>query len=155
MVLGGVNANDVAFSSTKIFSPATGRWSDGPLLDVGRGRPLAAALADGRILVVSETSSRRASGEIYDPVTGAWRPTASVPPTTGLDQIVALSDGQVLGTGYDSSDSDPVSVAYLYDSRHDEWTRVDAPDQFPRSRVYTCRQLNGRSVTWVTPTLLF
>jgi hypothetical protein len=25
----------------------------------------------------------------------------------------------------------------------------------PRFRVYTSRQLNGRSVTWVTPTFLF
>jgi hypothetical protein len=135
MVLGGVNANDVSFSSTKVFSPATGKWRDGPLLNLARGRPLAAALSDGRILVVSETSNRRASSEIYDPVSRAWLPTTSVPPTTGLEQIVALSDGRVLGTGYDGADSEPAPVAYVYDPRSNDWTRVDTPDQFEYALV--------------------
>ena len=55
LVLGGINADDQPFSSTKLFDPATGRWSDGPLLDVARGDPVAVTLAEGRVVAGSPT----------------------------------------------------------------------------------------------------
>ena len=33
MVMGGINSDDVPFSSTKLFSPETLTWANGPLLE--------------------------------------------------------------------------------------------------------------------------
>jgi hypothetical protein len=131
MVIGGINSDDYPFSSTKIFSTATGGWSDGPLLDRARGQPLAATLDDGRILVADFAGDT--TSEVYDPRTSDWSRAASLPETADIWQMVALTghpDDLVLATGYDHTDSEPQPAAYLYDPTRDEWGAVDAPSTF-------------------------
>ena len=125
MVLGGINSDDVPFSSTKIFSPETRTWTNGPLLDLARSEPLAAALADGRVIVAG--SGDRTTSEIYDPARSSWERAAALPPNTDIRDIVSLSDGRVLALGFDHVDADPVPAGYLYDPQRDGWTAVEAP----------------------------
>jgi hypothetical protein len=130
MVLGGINSDDVPFSSTRVFWPAARAWTDGPLLTVARAAPLAVVLNDGRTLVVSERPTGGTTGEIEDPRTSIWTPAAPLPPTTDITRLVALSDGRAIAVGTDSRDSDPTSVAYLYEPARDTWTRATAPTGF-------------------------
>jgi hypothetical protein len=128
MVIGGINAEDVSFSSTKIFSPTTRTWTDGPLLDVARGQPLAATLEDGRVLVASEAAVDETSSitttEIYDPSVGTWSRAATLngPHLLGL---LPLADGRVLGFGTEFE----VSVwLEIFDPKRDTWTSIEPPE---------------------------
>lgn len=126
-VIGGLNADDVAFSSTKRFDPARRDWADGPLLHVARATPAAAALVDGRVLVVStvaaDETNTRVSGEIYDPATGAW--TAIAPHMGGsIEDLVPLADGRVLGVGA----AFEISLwLEIFDPKRVTWTVVATP----------------------------
>ncbi|HSK52440.1 MAG TPA: kelch repeat-containing protein, partial [Clostridia bacterium] len=96
MVLGGVNSDDVPFSSTKVFSAATGTWDSGPLMTVARAAPFAVTLRNGRVLVVSVLDPVRsiATSEVYDPSTGSWGQEAALPKRVlWLHALVALGDG--------------------------------------------------------------
>jgi len=127
MVIGGVNSDDVPFSSTKILSPATRTWTDGPLLDVARGVPLAAVLGDGRVLVASvvgaDETSARTTTEIYDPEGREWTPG---PPLDGpyIDSLVALADGRVLAVG----SAFEISLwLEIFDPTGESWTAINPP----------------------------
>ncbi len=130
MVIGGINIDDVSFSSTKVFSPTTRTWADGPLLDVARNRPFAATLRDGRVLVASEVAvdetSSSTTTEIYDPAAGTWAQGPSLP-AVSLYDLHSLADGRVLGIGYDYTDTEPHLVALLFDSSRDAWVGIQAP----------------------------
>ena len=132
IVVGGINADDYPFSSTKIFSTTTRAWRDGPLLDLARGDPLAAALGDGRVLVVSDTGSRSSevTSEIYDPSAAAWSRAASPPATVDIRELVALTDDRVLAVAFDHTDSEPQPAILVYESAIDAWRRIDAPRAF-------------------------
>lgn len=131
MVIGGINDKDFPFSSTKIFSPSSRDWWDGPLLTVARPEPLAAGMAGGRILVLSEGGNGTAltSGEVYEPQQSSWTPAPALPSTTNIHTILTLSDGRVLAMGSDFRDSDPTLVAHVYDPDHESWSQVSAPVQ--------------------------
>ncbi len=126
MVLGGLNDIEQPFSSTKVFETETGAWTDGPLMGLGRANPLAVTLPDGRVFVVSNTSSSEdaLTSELLDPATGSWIATAALPRLTWIDDMVALAGGTVLATGTFSGDSDSTPVAYLYDPVGDTWAGV-------------------------------
>ena len=129
MVIGGVNPDDVAFSSTKLLSPATRTWAEGPLLNVARGLPLAAVLSDGRVLVASvvgaDETSARTTTEIYDPQGREWTPG---PPLDGpyIDSLVALADGRVLAVG----SAFEISLwLEIFDPTGESWTTINPPSQ--------------------------
>lgn len=130
MVLGGLNTEDVSFSSTKIFSPSTKTWTDGPLLTIARGAPAAVALADGRVLVVSTQGTEgEASREIYDPESNEWSIAEPFPAGTGVERLIRLADDRVLGLGWDTTGTEPSPIAFLYDADADTWTPVTVPDR--------------------------
>ncbi len=130
MVLGGINSDDIPFSSTKVFSPEARTWVDGPLLDVARSTPLAASLPDGRVIVASGSGSGDpTTTEIYDARTSAWTAGPSLPPQTPIDVLVGLADGLVLGVGFYAGESEPSPKAIVYDPARDVWIPVEAPDQ--------------------------
>jgi hypothetical protein len=126
LVLGGTNANDELFSSTKLFDPATGRWSDGPLLDLARADPVAATLADGRVLtgsttIILETSSTTTT-EILDAAATAW---AKASPVEGLSvySFTALTEGLLaVGDAFEIE-----SMIVLFDPADDAWVSIDSP----------------------------
>jgi len=130
MVIGGINDEDVLFSSTKLFSPTTRTWTDGPLLEIARGQPLAATLDDGRVLVASEVatgdSPTLTTTEIFDPSVGAWSRGASLTGSS-VHELVALTNGLILGIGWDNADSEPVVAAVLYDAAKNVWVGINSP----------------------------
>lgn len=106
VVVGGINPDDVAFSSTKLFDPASGTWSDGPLLAKAVGQPFAATLTDGRVLTLSprsvgETGSAT-SVDVLAPGAGRWEAAAEV--DIYVEAVVAMTDGRLLakGSGFES-----------------------------------------------------
>jgi len=127
MVLGGLNADDQPFSSTKQFEPETEAWTDGPLMVLGRAQPLAVTLPDGKVFVVSHTGAASEdpfTSEIMDPANGSWIETASLPRQTWIEQMVALADGTVLAVGTFEGDTESSPVAYVYDPAEDVWGGV-------------------------------
>ncbi len=128
-VIGGVNAEDVPFSSTKLFAlDAEDAWTDGPLLDRARVHPLAVTLPDGSIVALSGVGGRTTM-ERLGPTMDAWRPGAAVPRDIELYGIVPLPDGRVLAVGvdYDPQASDPSIVTLIYDLDRDRWHSVESP----------------------------
>jgi hypothetical protein len=126
-VVGGVNDEDVPFSSTKVFAAGGDSWADGPLLRRARVHPLAVALPDGSI-VVSSAERGRWTTERLDPSWTAWRPGAS--PPGDLEGMIALADGRVLAPGLDFSpeDSDPSWVTLIYQPDEGRWRQVAYPE---------------------------
>ena len=102
MVIGGMNEQDVSFSSTKILSPSTRTWTDGPLLDIARREVHAVELGDGTVLVASvvahEETSQLVTAEIYEPSTRAWEPVGE-PLHIYMGSLMPLTDGRVLAIG--------------------------------------------------------
>jgi len=127
MVIGGINAEDVPFSSTKIFSQTTRTWTDGPLLDVARGQPMAATLVDGRVLVASLVAVDETSGttttEIYDPSVGTWSRAATLEGPY-LNGLLPLADGRVLGFG---SAFEVTVWLEVYDPARNSWKAIEPP----------------------------
>ncbi len=126
MVVGGMNADDVPFSSTKVFAPDSGTWSDGPLLEIAVGDGLAATLTDGRVMsfrprFYGETGTATAV-ELLDPTAGRWEPGTEV--GIFVDGVLALSDGNLLARG---SAFESPELLYRYDPAADAWTNVASP----------------------------
>ena len=65
LVIGGLDPEEASYSSTKLFDPAAGSWTDGPLLDVARDDPAAATLTEGEV-VVDERHVLRGDGHDLD-----------------------------------------------------------------------------------------
>ncbi len=134
MVIGGVNEEDVPFSSTKILSPSTRTWTDGPLLDIARGVVAAAGLGDGRILVASavaqEETSQLITTEIYDPSTGAWT-SGGDPLHMYFGSLKSLTDGRVLAIG---GAFETGVWLEIYDPSTQTWTAIETPGEWPAVR---------------------
>ena len=132
LVLGGVNPDDVPYSSTKVFDDVARSWGDGPLLEYARERPVAATLDDGRVLVVSEdgASDGVVTAELADPALTEWAPVRSPPSFVSVFDLVALPDGRALGLGTDGRDSEPAPAALVYDATADTWTEVEGLARF-------------------------
>ena len=119
MVLGGVNAADEEFSSTKLYSPSTRKWTDGPLLHRA-GVYAAVALADGTVVSVGLGGT-----EILDPGTSAWRRSTPAPKVF-IERMFALPDGTVLAVG--ENDNEERDAAFLtFDAGKGSWKRLAAP----------------------------
>jgi hypothetical protein len=137
LVLGGVNSEDVSFSSTKIFDPATRAWTDGPLLEYARLRPSAVRLDDGRVLVVSEDGPRDfvTTAELSDRNLTGWSLVRSLPSRVSVFELVAMRDGRALAIGIDSRESDPVPAALVYDPGENAWTEAAGLARFWAAHV--------------------
>jgi Galactose oxidase, central domain/Kelch motif len=132
LVAGGVNAAEVPYSSTWVFDPSTRGWRTGGLLGEARATPLMTALSDGRALILGGRGVGRApddlrTSEVYDPATSSWTPAGSLPARVSATHLVGLDDGGALALGYDSTDTEPIRIAYVFDPSGGEWTRVDVP----------------------------
>ena len=135
LVAGGVNADDVPYSSTWVFDPATRTWHAGGLLNEARAEPVMTALSDGRVLLVGGRGVRLgtylSSAELFDPESSSWTPTRSLPPTVTATYLAALGDGGAIALGYDSTDSEPVRTTFVFDPADGTWAAADAvPNAF-------------------------
>ena len=131
LVAGGVNADDQPFSSTKRFIPATGAWTDGPLLRFAYPDPSAATLSDGRIYVVGPTiveeTSSTSTAEILAPGRDRWDDGGRLEGVSVRD-LIRLTDGRLvaLGTMFESPD-----LLFAHDSGGAEgWLPIARPEPF-------------------------
>lgn len=135
LVLGGINPTDQPYSSTKIFDPAGGRWSDGPLLEQAIGQPSAAILGDGRIMALrprtfGETGYASAV-ELLDPAGGAWGAGEEV--GMYVTGVVTLEDGGVLARGESFESPELLS---RFDPVEGRWSAVDSPIEVVSSMAF-------------------
>jgi len=116
------------YSSTKLYDPATGRWTSTGLLHTARYAPAAARLADGRVLVAGGTYDVEplATAEIWDPATGKWASTGRLVAPRSGGTALTLSDGRVLlsggrRTGPDGQDG-PADTIEVWEPRTGAWS---------------------------------
>ena len=91
-------ATDIGFDpSTRIFDPASGTWTPGPGMGLGRFLHTATLLRSGKVLVTGgwSTSPSVASVELYDPALGTWTPAPSMSTARSRHNAVLLADGNV------------------------------------------------------------
>jgi Kelch motif len=126
LVIGGINADDQNFSSTKLFVPASAAWTDGPLLGVARNDPAAATSTDGRVVVASATipgeTGDTTTTEILDAKATAWKNGKALKGVTVLT-LVPLADGRMLsrGFGFEMDDFE------VFDPSTGSWKPIDGP----------------------------
>jgi hypothetical protein len=126
LVLGGINAVDQPFSSTKRFDPETGRWADGPLMERAIGGPLAERLGDGRIVAldaryVGETTTETRVTSLVAG-SGTWRSDESL--DLFVSSAVALRDGSLIAVG---STFESPDTLYRLDPRAGDWELIARP----------------------------
>jgi hypothetical protein len=121
MVLGGTNAQSQPYSSTKVYSPSTRAWTDGPLMDRA-GAIDAVALADGSILAVG-----RSRAEILHAGGTAWRRTALPPADFLVQHLQLLPSGDVLAIG-ERDDEQGLTSTLMYDTEKAAWSTFPDPD---------------------------
>lgn len=102
------------------------RWEPTSAMAGARSGHAAAALDDGRVLVVGGG----ADPEVYDPRTGAWSPTAAPLGAFSAPRAVRLADGRILVVGGGSAGSDD---AEIYDPATDRWSVIG---QLNHGRTY-------------------
>ncbi|MGZ3417694.1 MAG: kelch repeat-containing protein [Polyangiales bacterium] len=85
----------------------------------------AAALGDGRVLVVGSTGKGAKSAEVYDPDTNTWKtaPPAAIERTEAT--ATTLADGKVLVVG----GSETKAQGEVFDPASNTWTATSAPLQ--------------------------
>lgn len=112
--------NIVVYASTEIYDPKQQRFGAGPMLTTTRHKHEAAALGDGRVLVVGGSDPRDhvhfTSAELYDPTANRW---IAVPGMQNgryklRDTAVRLRDGRILvaGSGRFAELFDPRTSAF-------------------------------------------
>lgn len=104
LVAGGASVGASAVSTTELFDPATGAFTDGGSMTVGREWHSATLLSNGRVLIAGGaftpgTSGLLATAEIYDPVLKTFTATGSLTTPRTNHNATLLSNGQVLITG--------------------------------------------------------
>ena len=104
----------------EVYNPATGTFSAGGDLQVGRFLHSAIPLTDGRVLVVGGVAgpgdrSAVALTELYDPATNAWTPGPMVQPALPGATVTLLGNGKVLIFGGENATGFPVPTTLLFE----------------------------------------
>jgi hypothetical protein len=128
MVLGGLNADDEPFSSTKIYSPADRTWSDGPLM-VRAGAVDAVTLADGTVVAAQSGDT-----EILEPGAREWRRSTPPPRTAFVLGLEAGPGGSVIAIG-ERDDEDRGPLLLRFDPQRESWREFLAPVARPPALI--------------------
>jgi hypothetical protein len=136
LIAGGIGSGDTPdeIKAAELYDPATGKFSEtGPLPDAS-GAYYAAALLDGRVLVVGfqgSGSNRRPFAAVYDPTAGRFDATSALPEVLWDTRpgLTTLLDGQVLWAGGEDATGTPHSSAYLYDPKTGQWSGTGSMTQ--------------------------
>jgi len=94
-----LHAGGLQPATADLYDPSTGTWMATGSFNIGRAYPIAARLADGRVLVAGGSEFNAASAELYDPATGAWTVTGSMATPRNQGFGILLADGRILAAG--------------------------------------------------------
>ncbi|MGH2451383.1 MAG: Kelch repeat-containing protein [Candidatus Limnocylindria bacterium] len=127
VVAGGTEWRVVGWSAVdrvEVFNPYSRDWYVADSLRAARSDHAAAALSDGRILVVAGNDGPRllASAEIYDPAADRWTSVAPLPRPRTQATAATLPDGRVLVVGGIDRDGAETNTTFIYDAVSDEWS---------------------------------
>ncbi len=129
-------------SSSELFDPATGTWSDGPSMLNGRAFATATTLSDGRVLVVGGT---RKSTELYDPTTNTFERVGDLSEARLGHVAALLPSGNVLVAGgfvKPPPSAEVTRSAEIFDPATRAWTKIaDMPT--PRGNATATLLKNG------------
>lgn len=114
---GGASAG---LASTEIYNPATGAFAAGPSLGVIRNGPVAASLADGRVLIAGGRGPL-SSAQIYNPATNSFSGTGFMQDAREGAAAARLADGRVLVAG-GVEGSTYLETAEIWDPATNLWT---------------------------------
>ena len=155
LVAGGfyTDGTQVSFrvlDSSEVWDRASGTWSRSGNLFEGRFGAAAAALADGRVLIVGGVASpetapdQQSSAEIYDPRSGEWSSGGELASPRRDFALVALPDGGALvAGGLANSDAKPLTNVERFDPVSNTWSpAADLP--VPVSGASGIRLADGR-----------
>ncbi len=117
LVAGGSSFSDGALASAELYDPSSGIWSPAGSMTTSRGRPTAALLSDGKVLV---TGSGGKSAELYDPSSGTWSRTGDMNEFRTGATATRLKNGKVLLVGGGPG-------AELYDAATGTFSRTGDP----------------------------
>lgn len=132
-------------TTTELYSPATGTFTDGPAMNVPRFNHSAVRLDDGRVLVVGGNGLR--SAEVYSPTTSSFTRVGDMSVAHGLGHVaVKLPDGRVLVVGGDATlNIQPTAVADLFDPATNTFTAV-SPMSVPRMQHFAVLGPDGKVI---------
>jgi uncharacterized delta-60 repeat protein len=126
LVAGGFNGgfNSGSLSSTELYNPAAGTWSNTGSMSTNRSEHTATVLPSGKVLVAGGQNSNGylSSAEVYDPSTGTWSSTGSLNTARSRHTATLLSDGKVLVSGGDTNGATTTNSAELYDPQIGTWS---------------------------------
>jgi N-acetylneuraminic acid mutarotase len=124
LVTGGCTVSGCsAFTAvSELYDPATNSWSRTGKLVTARYNHTAAALTNGKALVVGGSNGHTlASSELYDPASGTWRPAAPSLFACYLHAMTVLKDGMVLVTGGQPAPHSALASAEIYNPVTNTW----------------------------------
>ncbi len=126
LVVGGssVDFDDgrVALSKAEVWDPATSAFSPADSLPMDDYYGFATALADGRVLIISDEDpygyAYPASAEVWDPATASFGPAGRLAETRAGHIATLLPDGRVLvvgGGGFADDEFDFLASAEVWE----------------------------------------
>src|SRR5437762_1666909 len=136
LIAGGRDAADQALASAEIYDPATGGFT---LLASPLPAPVwghtATRLPDGRVLVAggSDSSGALDSAELYNPTAGTVSSAGPLNVPRTLASAALLLDGTVLVAGGQTTTSEDLDSAEIYDAATNAFARLAAPMGTTRS----------------------
>ncbi len=145
LVAGGSPGYPNAYSSTELYNPTTGTWTEINAMNIARTTHTATLLTNGQVMVVGGRGNVNivlSSAELYNPVTGTWTNTGAM--TTARSDYTAtlLNNGKVLiAGGYSGS---YLSSAELYDPASGAWTPTPGAMHTGRSAHTATLLPNGK-----------
>jgi len=109
LVAGGMNWTlEEVLTSTEIYDPATGQWSEASPMNHGRFAHGQVLLNDGRVLVaggnINAAFDKTDTAEIFDPVANTWTIVGSLA-VSKVGQVIALPTGEGLFVGGKTADT--------------------------------------------------
>jgi hypothetical protein len=98
-------------SGTELYDPAANTWTAGPLMNVGRNKPSATALANGDILITGGSNSQT-DFSLYNPASNTFSPVPGGPYAFNVNNTTTLSNGKLLIAHDDVMSYGPVIALY-------------------------------------------